>query len=225
MVRVQVRVVSDNVCPWCFIGKRNLESAMRQRSDQVEFDVKFRPFSLHNNTMPPEGMDLADYIERVYGMKVDPSSPSSPVNTAGEMSGIHFNHSRRMVNTLDSHRLIAWAQNHGKHLEMVEAIFTNYFENGVDISRNDRLEEIAVTVLGDSVSKQEIHQFLTSDELRSEIRAEISEAKESNISGVPHFTITDESTGKGFILSGGQPPERFIQVFDSILQRQSTPKM
>eukprot|EP00339_Tiarina_fusa_P014879 CAMPEP_0117003150 /NCGR_PEP_ID=MMETSP0472-20121206/4558_1 /TAXON_ID=693140 ORGANISM="Tiarina fusus, Strain LIS" /NCGR_SAMPLE_ID=MMETSP0472 /ASSEMBLY_ACC=CAM_ASM_000603 /LENGTH=225 /DNA_ID=CAMNT_0004703687 /DNA_START=1 /DNA_END=678 /DNA_ORIENTATION=- len=215
--KVLIRVVSDNVCPWCFVGKRNMEAAIKQFDGKLDFEVEFFPYSLHGNTMPEEGMDLSDYIFKVYGRRMNVNDPRSPLKEAGEKVGIKFDNTRTMVNTLDSHRLITFAKKYNKHLEMVEAIFKAYFENAVNISQLKNLEAIGAEVLGDSVTRDQVKEFLQGDECRQKVEEEIDNARANSVTGVPSFTLLDATTMKGHLLSGAQPPERFTHTFSSIL--------
>ena len=199
MSTVTIRVVSDNVCPWCFVGKRNMEKAIKQFEGKLNFNIEYFPYSLHGNTMPSEGMDLGDYIYKVYGRRMNVNDPRSPLKQAGEAVGINFNNTRTMVNTLDSHRLIALSKKYDKHLDMVESIFHNYFEKAVNISKLDNLANIAENVLGNIMSKNEISEFLKGDEYKEQILNEIQAAKEDFITGVPSFTIEDPESQKKYV--------------------------
>jgi predicted DsbA family dithiol-disulfide isomerase len=209
---VSVKVVSDNVCPWCFVGKRNLESAMAQFAGRLDIVVEYFPFSLHGDTMPVEGMPIAEYLYKVYRIKMDPNDPNSPLKAAGERAGILFNNQRAMVNTLDSHRIIALAKELGKQLEMVEAIFHHYFEEAADISRTDQLVHISSKVLGQRLSPDDLRSFLLSDMLKDEVSLQISKASQDNVTGVPFFSIEGDNAPV-MLLSGAQPPESFVQAF------------
>lgn len=219
---VVLKVVSDNVCPWCFVGKRNMETAIKQFDSKLDVQVEYFPYSLHGNTMPDEGMSLADYIYRVYRRKMDVNDPNSPLKLAGERVGIKFNNSRTMVNTLDSHRLITLAKDYGKHLDMVEAIFHEYFENAVNISQLDSLQKIAEPILSGNMTSDEIKSFLEGSQYKDKVLSEIDNAKNNYISGVPYFTIYNPTTKKSDGFSGAQPPDRFIHTFNQIVESSSS---
>lgn len=175
-----------------------MEKAIKQFEGKLNFNIEYFPYSLHGNTMPSEGMDLGDYIYKVYGRRMNVNDPRSPLKQAGEAVGINFNNTRTMVNTLDSHRLIALSKKYDKHLDMVESIFHNYFEKAVNISKLDNLANIAENVLGNIMSKNEISEFLKGDEYKEQVLNEIQAAKEDFITGVPSFTIEDPESKKKY---------------------------
>src|ERR1700691_2206349 len=140
---MQIDVVSDTICPWCFIGKRRLARALAERPD-VEFDVRWRAFRL-DPTIPPEGVERRAYLKAKFGDGERPKAMSEAIRAAGEGEDIAFAFERiaRTPNTIDSHRLIRWAGNEGLQDEVVEALFKAYFEDGRDIGNLDILVEIA----------------------------------------------------------------------------------
>jgi len=133
---MQIDVISDTVCPWCFIGKRRLMRAMAMRPN-IAFDVKWRPYRL-DPTIPKGGMDRQAYMRAKFGD--DPMAiveMHKQIASEGAKDGIEFDFAaiKRRPDTLDSHRLIRWAEAAGVQDEVVERLFIAYFENGEDIGR------------------------------------------------------------------------------------------
>ncbi len=158
---MQIDVISDTVCPWCFIGKRRLMKAMAQRPD-IAFDVKWRPYQL-DTQIPKGGMDRQAYMRLKFGedpMKI--VEMHKLIAAEGEKDGIAFDFAAiaRRPNTLDSHRLIRWAETAGVQDDVVERLFIAYFENGEDIGDIRILADIADLCGMDGV---EVAQMLESD--------------------------------------------------------------
>jgi 2-hydroxychromene-2-carboxylate isomerase len=131
---VTIDVVSDVMCPWCYIGKRRLEAAVAALPE-VALDVQWRPFQL-DATIPPEGMDRRMYLERKFGGAEAAERVYAPVRAAGEAEAIPFafDRIRRSPNTINAHRLIRWAGQAGLQEEMVERLFRLYFIEGGDLT-------------------------------------------------------------------------------------------
>ena len=158
---MQIDVISDTVCPWCFIGKRRLARAMAMRPDIV-FDVKWRPYRL-DPTVPKGGMDRQAYMRAKFGddpMKIVEMHKLIAAEGAKEGIAFDFAAIARRPNTLDSHRLIRWAEATGVQDEVVERLFIAYFENGEDIGDIRVLADIADLCGMDGV---EVAEMLESD--------------------------------------------------------------
>jgi predicted DsbA family dithiol-disulfide isomerase len=217
----RVEVVSDNVCPWCFVGKRNLDTAV-QKSPELTVQVHWKPFYLNEHT-PPEGEDLLTHLVAKYGAArkamMDPANPDTPLNAAGRKIGINFNPARRVVNTRDSHRLLHWAHERfpERQHSLIEAVFHAYFEQAHDISKLDVLRDIANEAGFDG---DEALAYLRSDKGGQDVDREAHDAQRRAISGVPFFTVHGPAPSPAKLsLSGGQPPEAFLEAFDELLRR------
>lgn len=140
---MQIDIVSDTVCPWCFIGKRRIERAMALRPD-VKFDVVWRPYRL-DPSIPREGVDRRAYLKAKFGDSPRTSAMGEAIRSEGESEGIAFAFDKiaRSPNTLDSHRLIRWSANAGKQDQIVERLFQAYFIEGQDIGNSAVLSEVA----------------------------------------------------------------------------------
>ena len=203
---MQIDVVSDTICPWCFIGKRRLARALAERPD-MEFDVRWRAFRL-DPSVPPEGVERRAYLKVKFGDGERPRAMSEAIRAAGEGEAIAFAFDRiaKTPNTIDSHRLIRWAGNDGLQDEIVEALFKAYFEDGRDIGNLDILVEIAGETGMDSAL---VADLLEEDADRALIEREDELAHRMGISGVPTFIFANKYT-----VSGAHEPETLVQVID-----------
>jgi predicted DsbA family dithiol-disulfide isomerase len=205
---VRIDVVSDVICPWCYIGKRHLEAAIGSRPD-VAVEVRWRPFQL-NPDMPREGMSRADYLLAKFG---DPSGGGiyDRVIAAGHMAGIEFEFEKigRTPNTVAAHRLIAFADEDGRQDAVVEALFQAYFLHGRDLSDPDELAAIGGEA---GLSEHTLTRFRTTDACEAEVRAEDSIARQTGVNGVPCFIFD-----RAFAISGAHPPEVLASAIDEAL--------
>ena len=206
---MQIDVISDTVCPWCFIGKRRLMRAMALRP-HIAFDVKWRPYRL-DPTVPKGGTDRQAYMRAKFGddpMKI--VEMYKLIAQEGEKEGIAFDFAAiaRRPNTLDSHRLIRWAEGHGVQDEVVERLFIAYFENGEDIGDVRVLADIADICGMDGV---EVAQMLESDTDVALVEREDQIAHEMGVTGVPAMIF-----GNKLAVSGAREPEMLAVVIDRV---------
>ncbi len=197
-----IDVVSDVVCPWCYIGKRRLEAAL-QRLDGSPPQIHWHPFQL-NPDLPAEGVDRRSYLEAKFGGARRADEIYARVRAAGASVGIAFEFDRiqRQPNTLDAHRLIAWAQSHGDAEPLVERLFRAYFIEGAFIGDARVLEQLASEAGfdGDAAAA-----FLASDEGVAEAAGADRRARELGISGVPLFIFN-----RRVAVSGAQEPDTLL---------------
>jgi predicted DsbA family dithiol-disulfide isomerase len=207
-----IDVVSDVVCPWCYLGKRRLENAVTLVSD-VKVEVRWRPFQL-DPTIPPGGIDRREYIEKKFGIAGTVTPMHERLAEMGTNEGIdyHFERIKRSPNTIDAHRLIRWA---GPEHEdaAVERLFRAYFIEGRDIGDSAVLVELASEVGLDRASVQE---RLSTDEDRSVVEQEIAEANRIGVTGVPCFII-----GGRYAVVGAQSPETIAEAIETVVQEQT----
>src|SRR6185436_1140784 len=206
---MQIDVVSDTVCPWCFIGKRRLMRAMALRPD-IAFDVKWRPYRL-DPTVPRGGMDRQAYMRAKFGddpMKI--VEMHKLIAQEGAKEGIEFDFAAisRRPDTLDSHRLIRLAEAAGVQDEVVERLFIAYFENGEDIGNVRVLADIADLCGMDGV---EAAQMLESDTDTALVEREDQIAHEMGVTGVPAMIF-----GSKLAVSGAREPEMLAVVIDRV---------
>ena len=206
---IKIDVVSDVVCPWCYIGKRRLEKAINALSDQYDFEVRYFPFEL-NADMPAAGLDQKEYLTKKFGGDDRYQEITDRVTTVAQHEGLTFDFNKQKIspNTRNSHRLILLAKEDNKHLEMVEALFKAYFTDGIDLTKNENLAEIASRI---GMDRDKVKMFLESETGIAEVAMAESELHRLGVSGVP-FYIIDNKYG----ISGAQSSETFIQAFQNI---------
>ena len=208
---MQIDVISDTVCPWCFIGKRRLQRAMEMRPG-IAFDVKWRPYQL-DITVPRGGMDRQAYMRMKFGE--DPNKIVEMyklIAAEGAKDGIEFDFTsiQRRPNTLDSHRLIRWAEGHGVQDEVVERLFIAYFENGEDIGDVRVLADIADISGMDGVVTAQMLEEGTDLEL---VAREDQIAREMGVTGVPAMIF-----GGKLAVSGAREPQVLTSVIDRVME-------
>lgn len=208
---LEIDIVSDVMCPWCYIGKRRLEKALAALPD-IDFDVRWRPFQL-DAAIPPEGMDRKEYLKRKFGDSRGGQMYREIVR-AGEQEGIAFGFERiaRAPNTLDAHRLIRWATTTGHQHVVVEALFSAYFVEGRDIGSRDVLVGIGAAA---GMDPELVGRLLEGDADREAVREEVQLAQRMGVSGVPCFIL-----GGRYAVSGAQAPEILA---DAIRQAMAAP--
>ena len=199
--RVEIDVVSDVVCPWCFVGKRRLEEACAL-APELEIFVRWRPYQL-DDTIPQGGIPRAEYLSRKFGPG-KAADMYARLNAVGAEVGIPFRFDAitRSPNTLDAHRLIRWAGETGVQDEVKERLLNLYFLEGVDVGDHDALAAAAADSGMDAAA---VKARLASDEDKENVRADIQTARNLGVTGVPYFVI-DGRIG----LSGAQPAENII---------------
>ena len=213
------RVVSDLVCPWCYIGKRRLEAALRELPLGTDVAVSWHPFQL-NPGMPPQGMDRNEYRLRKFGDPERCRGLDAQLTEVGKSVGIDFRFDLQSTipNTFDSHRVIWLAGRLGVQDAVMEAFFRAYFCEGVNFSERARLVKVAVAA---GLEAARIERLLGSEEGTAQVQAEEQEVKDFGVSAVPLFIIQDR-----IAVSGAQPPEVLLQAFDQaqrLLRKQRRP--
>jgi predicted DsbA family dithiol-disulfide isomerase len=207
---VRIDVVSDVVCPWCFIGKHRLEKALALRPG-VAVEVHWRPYFL-NDWIPREGISREQYLTTKFGSPERYKGIAQRVTAAAAEEGLVYaaNKVKRQPNTLDCHRLIRWAEVEGKAGEMKQKLMDLYFTQGADLTDRDTLVQAAVAV---GLDAETVREGLASDQDVAAIEQEALSAKEAGIEGVPCFIF-----GGKFAVSGAQSPEYLAEAIDRMAQ-------
>jgi predicted DsbA family dithiol-disulfide isomerase len=210
---VRIDVVSDVVCPWCFIGKHRLERALALRPD-VPVEVHYRPYFL-NDWIPREGISREDYLTRKFGSVDRYKGIAQRVGAAAAEDGLVYasDKMKRQPNTLDCHRLIRWAEAIGKSAEMKQKLMDLYFTQGADLTDRETLVKAAAEV---GLNAKTVGDALAGDKDVAEIEQEALAAKEAGIDGVPCFIF-----GGKFAVSGAQSPEYLADAIDRMAQGQA----
>ena len=204
----QIDVISDVVCPWCFIGKRNLERALEMwRADHPDDVpvVRWHPFQL-NPQLPPGGVPRREYLEMKFGGPDRAKEIYARVTAAGKRAGIEFAFDSIAVqpNTIDAHRLLNHAGELGSQDAMSEALFRRYFLEGADLSDRETLADIAKSA---GLDRDQTIAYLASDADRELIEEQDRRARSIGVEGVPFFIFNQQVA-----LSGAQPPEVIVNA-------------
>lgn len=203
---MQIDIISDTVCPWCFIGKRRLERAIAERPG-IAFDIRWRAFRLDPN-VPREGVDRRTYMKAKFGDSPRSAAMGDAIRSVGEAENIAFAFDRieKRPDTVDSHRLIRWAASAGKQTDVVERIFRAYFEEGRDIGDPAVLIALANDAEMDAGLVEEL---LAKEADRDLIEQEDALAHQMGISGVPTFIFDNK-----YMISGAYESEKLLKVID-----------
>ncbi|MFZ0847261.1 MAG: DsbA family oxidoreductase [Pseudolabrys sp.] len=205
---VRIDVVSDVVCPWCFIGKHRLEAALKLKPG-IPVDVHYRPYFL-NDWIPREGISREDYLTKKFGSPERYKGIAQRVSAAAAEEGLVYasDKMKRQPNTLDCHRLIHWAEAIGKSAQMKQKLMDLYFTQGADLTDNDTLVKAAADV---GLDAQTVRADLATNKDVELIEQEALSAKEAGIEGVPCFIF-----GGKFAVSGAQSPEYLADAIERL---------
>lgn len=207
---VRIDVVSDIVCPWCFIGKHRLEKAIALNPD-IPVEVHWRPYFL-NDWIPREGVSREQYLTTKFGSPERYKGIAQRVSAAAAAEGLTYAMDKisRQPNTLDAHRLIRWADEIGKAAEMKQRLMDLYFTEGADLTSHTVLAQAAADI---GLDAEATRKALASDKDVAEIEREALSAKEAGIDGVPCFIF-----GGKFAISGAQAPEDLAEAIERMAQ-------
>lgn len=212
---IEIDVISDVMCPWCYIGKRRLEKALAMVPD-VPVDVRWRPFQL-DHTIPESGMDRKEYLRKKFGSDEQAAQVYGPVRAAGKDEEIPFEFDKITIspNTLNAHRIIRWAMAEGVQNAVVERLFQLYFVEGANLTDKAILADAAVEA---GLERGVVERLLASDADIAETKAEISQAQQMGVTGVPAFII-----GNRYAVMGAREPEAIAQAISEVIKERSTP--
>jgi predicted DsbA family dithiol-disulfide isomerase len=205
---LQIDIVSDVVCPWCYIGKRRIENALAL-APEVPVEVHWRPFFL-NPWVPREGIDRDTYLETKFGSVEAYKGIAGRVVAAAGEEGLLYRPElvKRQPNTIDCHRLIHWADATGKSAAMKQRLMELYFREGGDLTDTDVLVQAAADC---GLDADDVRKRLASDEDVELISAQAKDASDKGISGVPTFVFA----GK-YAVSGAQPAEQLARAIRQV---------
>ncbi|MBL7845356.1 MAG: DsbA family oxidoreductase [Cyclobacteriaceae bacterium] len=210
---IKIDVVSDVVCPWCYIGKRRLEKAVQNLSDQYDFDITYHPFEL-NPQIPVAGVNQKEYLVNKFGGEERYNQITEHVTRIAAEEGLTFNFEKQAIspNTRNAHRIIQWAKASDKQVEVKEAMMKAYFTDGVDLSKPENLVLVAET---SGLKKSDVEALLQSTSGLAEVEQAEKEMQELGITGVPFYIIQNK-----YGLSGAQPSATFIEVIEKAATEQ-----
>jgi len=211
--QVKIDFVSDVSCPWCVIGLKSLETALKSLKGEVAADLHFQPFEL-NPQMGSEGQDISEHITQKYGSTpADIARNSENIRARGAELGFEFNMQKRgrIYNTFDAHRLLHWAETEGKQEALKNALFAAYFTEGRNPSDHAVLLDVAQKV---GLNANRAAEILESDEFAAEVRGREKFYADRGIRAVPSVIINDQH-----LIQGGQPAEVFEKALRQLAGR------
>ena len=210
--KLPIAIVSDIVCPWCFIGKARLETALAQHGLTDRVAITWLPYEL-NPDMPPEGMDRTAYLDAKFGGRARAATVYGRIEAAAREAGLEVDFGRiaRVPNTLDAHRLIHWAGIEGVQTPVVSALFAAYFRDGRDIGDASELARIAAACGMDGAA---VAVALQGEADRDDLAARDADARARGVTAVPTWLID-----RRHVLQGAQPPVLWLGVIDEILAK------
>ncbi len=199
MQTIRVDVVSDVMCPWCYIGKKRLEMA-ENLLDGIELDIHWMPFQL-DGTLPKSGKPRGDYLSEKFGGKERAQTAYSQIEETGAAMDIPFAFDliEYSSNTLDAHRLIHWAEQEELQNQMTERLFQAYFLEGQNIGDDEVLAHLAGEI---GMDDDEIADKLHTNIAKDLVKQQIEQAQKMGITGVPCFIL-----GQKYVVMGAQEPE------------------
>ena len=208
VIPLTIDVVSDVVCPWCFIGKRRLEKALALKPN-IPVEVRFHPYFL-NPWVPREGMTRDEYLTTKFGSPEKYKGIAGRVAQAAASEGLTYavDKMQRQPNTLDAHRLILWAESIGHAAQMKQKLMDMYFTEGADLSDPDVLIAAATEV---GLDPEKTRALLNSDTDVERVESAANSAKDAGIDGVPTFIL-----GGVAAVSGAQSPEVLANAIEQV---------
>jgi predicted DsbA family dithiol-disulfide isomerase len=211
--RVHIDVVSDVVCPWCYIGKHRLERALKL-APETAAEVEYRPYFL-NPWIPREGIDRKTYLETKFGSVARYDAIAERVAGAAAAEGLTYapDKMKRQPNTIDCHRLILWARNRADPAAVKQRLMELYFAEGADLSDREVLVGAARQC---GMDGELVRRLLAGEDDVARVTSQAEAAKDAGIDGVPTF-IFDSS----LLLTGAQPPEQLASAIAHAANPQS----
>lgn len=203
--KVKIDIVSDVVCPWCYIGKIRLEKAIHKLAGQVEVELEFHPFEL-NPHQPQQGTNQREYLSEKFGGEDRYHQITSHTTKVAADEGLEFNFDKQKIspNTRNAHRIIQFAKTERKQAQVNEGLMKAYFTDGIDLSQKENLIAVATNA---GLNKEKVTAMLNSDEGLMAIEVEEQLHAQRGIRSVPFFIVNNK-----YGLSGAQPTEVFEKV-------------
>jgi len=206
---LQVDVIADLICPWCYLGKRRLDDALSAVHGPSL--VSWYPFQI-NPAMPVSGMALDEYLEKRFGSAEKLQPAMDELTLLGKAAGINFDFDKlkRIPNTLDAHRLMKLAETEELSTsDLAEKLLRGFFERGLDIADRDVLIDIGG---GSGLSPTKINEMLDDDLSRRVVLSQEAHVRQSGVTGVPDFLIN-----KRLFAVGAQSTESLVNIFDRVM--------
>jgi predicted DsbA family dithiol-disulfide isomerase len=210
---IRLDIFSDPVCPWCYLGKANLDRALEAAADHP-FQIEWHPFQL-NPDMPSEGVDKRSYLAARFGGEAKVDEIHDRLRQIARQNGVDLDPDvpKRIPNTLNTHRLIHWAGIEGKQTPVVAALFRAYWKEGRDIGNSSVLADIAGAA---GMDRAATLRLLQSDADADDLRARDQDARDKGVTAVPTFLIAQQ-----YVVSGAQPPDVWAKVIAELAGKQA----
>jgi predicted DsbA family dithiol-disulfide isomerase len=208
---IRLDIFSDPVCPWCLIGKANLDRALEQHPEHP-FSIQWHPFQL-NPSMPAGGVDKREYLANAFGSAERLDEIHVRLADTARKAGLNLDPDKpaRLPNTLNAHRLIHWAGLEGRQSAVVSALFRSYWMEGRDIGEADVLADVAAQA---GMDRAAVLRLLASDADTDDIMARDTDSRDKGVSAVPTFLIAQQ-----YVISGAQPPEVWAEVIAELITK------
>ncbi|CAG9621642.1 DsbA family oxidoreductase [Sutcliffiella rhizosphaerae] len=212
---MKIEIWSDFVCPFCYIGKRRLESALEKFPHNEKVEIEFKSYELDPNAKSNPNTTVYESLAKKYGMPVEEAKKMSD-NVAKQALeiGLVFNFDTAITaNTFDAHRLAKYAETKGKASEMTESLLRSYFTDSKHIGDHEFLTELAE---GIGLEAHEVKKVLAGEEYEKDVRFDEKEAREIGVQGVPFFVFNSK-----YAISGAQPPDVFLEALERVWEEEN----
>ncbi|MBQ0729873.1 MAG: DsbA family oxidoreductase [Oleispira antarctica] len=213
MKKLRIDIVSDVMCPWCVIGYKGLNEALKQLEGELEADIHWQPFELNPN-MSEQGQELGEHIAEKYGSTPEQSQQNRDhITQLGAKLGFEFNFTegQRILNTFKAHQLLHWAgESSNLQTELKMALLTAYFTQGRDVHDDEVLAQIVGEV---GLDADFARKLLADGVYAGDVRALQEQWRQMGVTAVPTFIIDEK-----YMISGGQPPEVFVQGLRQMIE-------
>ena len=211
---MKVEIWSDIMCPFCYIGKRKFEQALENFPHKDSAEITWKSFQLQPDLVSVEGKNINQYLAEIKGVSLQQATEMNAYvgNMAKEVGLDYDFDNMKVANTLDAHRVIHLAAKHNLQSEAKERILKAYFTEGTDISNHDELARLGTEI---GLNSTEIKEMLASDDLKYDVKADIQEAANLGLQGVPFFVFN-----RKYGVSGAQPAEIFSQTLEKVWEEE-----
>jgi predicted DsbA family dithiol-disulfide isomerase len=216
MKKIQIEIWSDVVCPFCYIGKRNLESALQKFRSEDDVEIIWKSFQLDPDVISKPHQSAYEYLAERYGRSIEWAQQAHErVIEMAKSVGLDFRFDKaKIANTFDAHRLIQLAKKHDRANEMEEVLFKSYFTDGKDISEISELVSLSKIV---GLKSEDAEKVLQGSDFGNAVRQDFIEAQQLGVKGVPFFVFN-----RKYAISGAQPADEFLKMLEK-LESESLP--
>ncbi|WP_374964943.1 DsbA family protein [Lysinibacillus sp. RS5] len=211
---MKIEIWSDYVCPFCYIGKKQLEQAIQDTGFAGQVELVYKSYQLDPTTPEDTNMSTYEYLANKYGMTLEKAKEMAQgVAARAKEVGLDYNFDKLMEeNTLKAHRLVKWAEQQGDVTALVEALLRNYFIEAKRIGQDDVLIDIAEQV---GLNREEVTKVLSSDDFKTEVETDIQEGLHLGVRGVPFFVLN-----RKYGISGAQPQAVFEETLRKVAEEE-----